>query len=136
MPATTFVPLVGPYRQLVTDLLAERCTPAVYGYLPDDVAHLPCLVVGRVSMREANVPAVMRMSLDVTLLGRRVADEDAQRELDVYLDELFAILGGTRGVKVNDNHIACRGVVPAQVAVAGDTFPAYIATVTMDALSC
>lgn len=137
MSTTTITPLVTPYRQLVADLLAEHCTLPTYGFLPDDVAHLPCLVVGRVSMRESNIAAVMRMSLDVTLLGRRIADEDAQRELDVYLDELFAVLGGTRGVKVNDaDHIACRIIVPAQVAVAGETYPAYIATVTMDALSC
>lgn len=131
--ADTFLVSFG---QLVADLCIEQCTPPTYGYLPDDPAHVPCLVVGRPSMRESNLPAVMRMSLDVTLLGRRISDEDSQMELLVLADEAFAVLGGTRGLKVNDQHLACRSVLPGTVIVAGSEYPAYVLTVTLDAVTC
>lgn len=125
------------FRHLVADLLTEQCTPPTYSFLPDDVAHLPCHVVGRPSAREsATAASVMRLSLDVTLLGRRLSDEDAQTELLVYADEAFAVLGGTRGVRVNDQHLACRTVLPGTVMVAGSEYPAYVLTVTIDALTC
>lgn len=123
-------------RRLVADLLHETCTPPVYSYLPDDVAHVPVLVVGRPSMREAGTPAVMRQTLDVTLLGRRISGEDSQMELDVLADELFDAVGATRGVKVNDQLLACRVFLPGTVMVAGVEYPCYIATISIDILSC
>jgi hypothetical protein len=131
--ADTFL---GSFRRLVVDVVSERCTPPVYPYLPDDIAHVPVLVVGRPSARESGIPAVMILELDVTLLGRRIADDDAQAELDAYGDELWFALGGTRGRKVGDSHLACRLVTPGTVLVAGLEHPAYIATVSTDALSC
>jgi hypothetical protein len=80
--------------------VARRCSVPVYGYLPDDVAHLPCLAVGRPSARDSGTPAVMTMTLDATLLGRRISDEDSQAELDALADELFDVAGCTRGVKI------------------------------------
>ena len=123
-------------RRMVATLLSETCTPPVYSYLPDDVAHLPCLVVGRPSMRETGTPIVMRQTLDVTLLGRRISDEDSQAELDAYADELFDALGATRGVKVDTSMLTCRTFVPGTVLVASSEYPAYLATVTIDITSC
>jgi hypothetical protein len=36
---------IGPLRRKVGDLLRAEGTLPVYGYLPEDVAHLPCYVV-------------------------------------------------------------------------------------------
>lgn len=127
---------VVPFRKKVTDLLRSRGAVPVYGYLPDDVAHLPCHVVGRPTITESGTPALMTLSLDISLLGRRIADEDSQAELDAYADQLFDLLGGTRSIRTGDIHLRCTGLLPATVFVAGNEMPAYIASVSMDALSC
>ena len=127
---------ITPFRRMVTTLVRERTGLETYGYLPDDVAHLPCHVVGRPTMREFNTKGVMTLTLDVTLLGRRISDEDSQMELDVLADQLFVVLGGTRSVKVDDSHLRCTLVLPGTVLVAGQEHPAYIASVSQEAMSC
>lgn len=124
-------------RRQVRDLLRTEGTLPVYGHLPDDVAHLPCYVVGRPSITESGTAAVMTVSMDVIVLGRRVADEDAQAELDGYGDEAFDIFGCTRGVKIADGQLlACRSVTPATVNVAGLDIPCYSLSVDTDILTC
>lgn len=124
-------------RRQVRDLFRAEGTLPVYGYLPDDVAHLPCYVVGRPNIAESGISAVMTVSMDVIVLGRRVADEDAQAELDGYGDEAFDVLGCTRGVKIADGQLlACRSVTAATVVVAGMDIPCYSLSVDTDILTC
>lgn len=126
-------------RRDVRDLLRAECSVPVYGYLPDDVAHLPCIAVGRPTAGESSTPAVMTMSLDVTLLGRRISDEDAQAELDALADELFDALGCTGNVKIGGDVprlITCSAFRPASVTVAGLDYPAYLFTVNADIATC
>ena len=127
---------VVAFRRAVTDLIRDRGAVPTYGYLPDDVAHLPCYVVGRPTIIESATPAVMTLTLDVTLLGRRINDQDSQAELDALADQLFDVLGGTRNVRVADNHVRCTQLLPATVFVANSECPAYIASVSQDAISC
>ena len=127
---------IVPFRRVVAALVRERTGLATYSYLPDDVAHLPCHVIGRPSMREFDTKGVMTMTLDVTLLGRRISDEDSQMELDVLADQLFVALGGTRNVKVDQGHLRCGLMLPGTVLVAGVEYPAYIASVSQEAMSC
>src|SRR5438552_13568580 len=96
-----------------------------YGHLPDDVAHVPCLVVGRPTIGESGIPAVMTMRLEVLVLGRRLNDNDAQAELDAIADETFDVLGATRGTKLGDRLLSCTEVRPLSVLVAGLEYPAY-----------
>jgi len=128
---------IGPMRAKVRDLLRTEGTLPVYGYLPDDPAHLPCYVVGRPDITESGQSAVMSLSVDVFVLGRRIADDDAQAELDGYGDEAFDIFGGTRGVKIGDGQLlACRAVTAATVVVAGVDIPCYSLSVDTDILTC
>lgn len=126
-------------RRDVRDLLRAECSTPVYGYLPDDVAHLPCLAVGRPGGRDSGTPAVMRMSLDITLLGRRISDEDSKAELDALADEVFDALGCTRNVKIGADQprfAVCRSFRPGTAIVAGLEYPAYLFTVDVDILTC
>jgi hypothetical protein len=124
-------------RRQVRDLFRAEGTLPVYGFLPDDVAHLPCYVVGRPSISESGTAAVMTVTMDVIVLGRRVGDEDAQAELDGYGDEAFDVLGCTRGVKIADGQLlACRSVTAASVNVAGNDIPCYSLSVDTDILTC
>lgn len=127
---------VVAFRKAVTDLVRDRGSVPTYGFLPDDVAHLPCHVVGRPTIIESGTPAMMTLTLDVTLLGRRINDQDSQAELDALADQMFDLLGGTRNVKVPDGHVRCTQLLPATVFVAGNECPAYIASVSQDAISC
>lgn len=128
--------IITDFRAAVVDVLTSTASVPVIGFLPDDVAELPVLVVGRPSIREAGIKALMALSLDVTLLGRRISDDDSQAELDALADELFTNLGGTRNVKSNDLMLRCTLILPATVLVAGLEYPAYLATVTTDTMTC
>jgi hypothetical protein len=127
------------FRRDVRDLLRAGCSVPVYGWLPDDVAHLPVIAVGRPSARDAGTPAVMTMTLDVTLVGRRISDEDSQAELDALADELFDTLGCTSGVKVGGDEprrIDCHNFRPGTALIAGLDYPAYLFTLTVDVSTC
>ena len=76
------------------------------------------------------------MELPVTLLGRRVADEDAQMQLLALGDELFKVLGGTKNREVNGLFLRCESLDPGTVFVAGVEIPAYVATVDTEDLTC
>ena len=132
-PMSTFI---VDARTAVSELLRMNCSAPVYTFLPDDVAHLPCLVVGRPSIRESRTAGVSTLTLTVTLLGRRIADEDAQRELDVLGDELFAVLGGTKNIRSQGIALRCTNFVPGTIAVAGQEMPAYLADVVQEIVSC
>jgi hypothetical protein len=131
----TITPVITTAREQVAGLVASTGL-ATYSYLPDDVAHLPCHVIGRPSLRETFTSGVMGVELDVTLMGRRINDEDSQRELDALADQLFAVLGGTKNVRVGDAFYRCTLFLPGTVLVAGQEYPAYIATVTTDTVTC
>ena len=127
--------MIVEFRRAVFDALGSTSIP-VHEWLPDDVAHLPCHVVGRPAVRESGTPGVMTLELAVTLLGRRVSDEDAQAQLDALADELLKVLGGTKVRRVNDIYLRDVTLDPATVTVAGSEIPAYIATVNTEAMTC
>jgi hypothetical protein len=127
--------MIVEFRRAVYDALGATSVP-VYQWLPDDPAQLPCSVVGRPAVRESMTPAVATLELSVNLLGRRIADADAQAELDALADELLKALGGTRNRDVNGLHLRCTGLDPGTVLVAGQEIPAYLATVNTEAITC
>ena len=135
MPTATAVQVIAPFRRAVTALVATTKVPT-YGWLPDSPAELPCQVVGRPSLRESGTAGVMTATLDVTLLGRRISDEDSQMELDTLADQLFLALGGTKNMRVGELIVRCTLFLPGTVPVAELTYPAYIASVSTETLTC
>jgi hypothetical protein len=87
-------------------------------------------------MRETGTAIVMRESLDVTLLGRRISDEDSQAELDALGDELSTPSGPPAASRSTTSLLTCRTFVPGTVVVGSSEYPAYLATVTIDIMSC
>ena len=81
-------------------------------------------------------PGVATLELPVTLLGRRIADEDAQAQLDAFGDELLKVLGGSKNRQVNGLFLRCTSLDPGTVFVAGTEIPAYVATVDTEDLTC
>lgn len=127
--------MIVEFRNAVHEALGSTSVP-VYLYAPDDVAHLPCHVVGRPSARESGRPGILTLELSVTLLGRRISDDDAQAELDALADELLKVLGGSRATHIGGRYLRCVTVDPATTNVAGLDIPAYVATVDTEAVSC
>jgi hypothetical protein len=128
--------VIPEFRRSVAETLRLGTSAPVYEWLPDDPAHLPCTVVGRPSIREGSSPAVMTLELTVTLLGRRIADDDAQAELDALADEMFTAFGGTRQVRTRGQFLRTIALEPATASVAGLDIPAYLATIAGEAMSC
>ena len=127
--------MIVEFRRAVYDALGSTSVP-VYWFLPDDPAHLPCNVVGRPNVRESGTPGVSTLELAVTLIGRRVADEDAQAQLDALGDELLKVLGGSKNRQVNHLFLRCTSLDAGTVFVAGTEYPAYLATVDTEDLTC
>ena len=137
MPET----FIADFRRDVRDLLRAECSVPVYGYLPDDVAHLPVIAVGRPGRTgRAARRRSATMTLDVTLLGRRISDEDSQAELDALADELFdarsAAPAASRSASPSPGCWPAPVSGPARVLVAGLDYPAYLFTVTVDISVC
>jgi hypothetical protein len=134
MTTATAVQVIGPVRAAVAALVATTGVPT-YQWLPDDVAHLPCHVVGRPRVeRSGTTPGLLTAELNVSLLGRRVGDDDAQAELDALGDQLFATLGATSFVQCGEFWLRCERFEPDTVFVAGVEIPAYVADLFTDNL--
>ena len=128
--------ILGPFHAAVCELISNGSSVAVFTFLPDDPAEVPCCVINHPGGDEHATKGLMTLSLDVILLGRRISDEDSQGELLALADQLFAILGGTRNVSIGERtYLRCRRIIPSTVDVAGLTYPAYIATVQAEVLS-
>lgn len=128
--------MIAEFRRNVAATLRTRTSAPVYEWMPDDPAHLPCTVVGRPSIREGSSPALMALEVTITLLGRRLADFDAQAELDTLADELFLAFGGTRQHRTNGQFLRTTALEPATASVAGLEIPAYLAVIAGEAMTC
>ena len=68
--------------------------------------------------------------------GGGSADEDAQAQLDALGDELLKVLGGSKNRQVNGLFLRCTSLDAGTVFVAGTEYPAYLATVDTEDLTC
>jgi hypothetical protein len=125
---------VGDVRAHVYDLVVAGVDWPTYLYLPDSADDLPCYVVGRPSTREQDRRAMMEIRTPVYALGRRLRDDDAQRELDAAADTLHALLwkpGQEPGMSLR-----LTTADATVVQVAGVDVPAYTATVVATIAYC
>jgi hypothetical protein len=108
-------------RRLLFELIDGQKWLPCHHFLPDDVAELPCVVVGPPSAEPGDVRTSWDIDTDVFVLGRRYGDEDSQHELDQYARELANILFGA--------NLNVQSIQPRLVTVAGQDIPGYVATV-------
>ena len=105
--------------------------------IPDDVAELPCLVVGRPGSRQTADRVVFDLGLQVFVIGRRQQAGASEDELVALADSVFDALGGTRGAKSPDRQVlTITRVDPRTLTIAGIDVPAYSVEVTASAASC
>jgi hypothetical protein len=107
----------------------------VYRWLPASADDTPCLVVGRPSLEpDADTPAVATIEVGVFALGRRTLGDDEQAELLALGDLLFARYW--RPPAVEGMTLRLDGLEAGTVEVAGQTLPAYTATLSARFLPC
>lgn len=112
---------------MVLDRLVRFPVP-VSDYLADDVAELPCVVVGRPLMEPAGPESIgdLLATVPLVVVGRPINNEDAQQELvsvtDQVLDRLIEVMSFD--------------VTPEVVAIADRNYPAYLIHVSVPLKLC
>lgn len=129
--------MITELRSAVAELLRAEELGDVYEYVPGDVAAYPCLVVGRGSANpSAGVGSIFDVSLTIYVCGRPQSD-DAQDELDKWVDAVITSCGGTRVRTFHDVAISVVAVAPSVVALAGNNnVPCYEVTVETAVATC
>lgn len=132
--------LLADFRQQVVDLINSKLpTPvAVWDTVPDDVNELPCVVVGLPGATDTSVAVVYDLSLDVFAVGRRQGAGDSELELVALADDLWVLLGGTRGTAESaaDPVVDVTRIDPRVITIAGNDCSTYVITVRMSAATC
>jgi hypothetical protein len=137
--------MISETRQALYDHLVPLAQPpsgpsvsealALRRWLPEDVTELPCAVVGRpTAVRSREAAAIFDLLTPVYVIGRRLNDDDAQAELDIYTDLVFGRL--TQPISGLAGRTELR-LDPSTVQIAEQTYPDYIITVTTSSpLAC
>jgi len=98
----------------------------VYGFYPDDVTNVPCVVVGRPTIDLDT--QLYAYACPVFVIGRRISDMDSQDELDAVTEEVIRALNGP--------DIVVTHVEPAVRVIAELNYPAYVVTCAIGQLNC
>lgn len=123
--------------EVVATIARELPTCPLWPEIPDDVAEVPCVVVGRSGGRTTAQAVVFDLTLVVYVIGRRQQAGQAEDELSTLADQVFLALGGTRGTKgPNGLAIAVTRLDPRSLVIAGQECPAYTVEVEASATTC
>jgi hypothetical protein len=110
----------------------------VWDTIPDDIAELPCIVIGRPAATPSPDPGVFEMVAEVFVIARRQQAGDYEKELLDLVDNLWQLLGGTTGSELGGTpyNISLRGLVPRILTVAGNEIIAYAVGVVTSESTC
>ena len=113
--------MIAEPRSVIFDYVDSLTTEAVFHWFPDDVGEVPCVVVGRPTLRFVSMQGAA--TFPVIVVGRNLTD-DAQAELDTLTDELAGqLFKGVPGLTVR-----VIAVDPAVESIGGSDFPVYVIT--------
>lgn len=123
--------MISPFRVACADL-AETGSLPVVRTIPDDIAHVPCVVIGRVRGEPGENPAAEELSTEIYVIGRRQRADDpvaVNGELDHHCDEIYSIFGATRGTTHGGWTLVAGPREPSVIQIAGLDHEAYQITV-------
>lgn len=125
--------MLGPFRDAIEVVLAGAPW-TVHRYLPDDVGDLPCIAIMRPSLSVGDPSTVVDGECPVLVVGSRLGDYSAQRDLDAVTDAVIERLGAiARPLTLEGSpvmRLALDAVSPTSVVVGGSEYPAYELTLT------
>lgn len=127
--------MLTEFRAAIRAIVDETGLP-VHKTIPDDVAHLPCVVVGRPSAGPGDSGVVFDVDLDLFVLGRRHNDSTSDDELVADADVVLTTFGGTRGRPSDFGLLTVDSIDARQVEVAHLTTPAYVLSISGSATIC
>lgn len=129
--------MIAEFRASVAEHLEATTSLPTHYEIPDDVAALPCIVVGRVGIGPGAAAAVLDLDLDVFVLGRAQTAGGRDEELDLAADEVLTALGGSRTVNTADGtNLMVVSMAGRTAEAAGKSYPAYVLTVETSAITC
>ncbi len=109
--------MISQLRDYVADLL-ETLDCELHRYVPEDVALLPCIVVGRPALYPSEFGFSAEMT--VTVIGHRAIAYDTQ-ELDVLTEDVVERL---------TDEMPLTSVQPGVTSIGENTYPVYDCVVT------
>lgn len=130
--------MIVEFRAAVVAVLVDAfgsSTP-IFDELPDDLAQLPAIVVGRVDVSEGDASIVADLSLDVWLIGRRVNVDAPGLQLDQLADQVLSTFNAWRSLRAYDHDLQLSAVNARTLTVGSSTYPAYTATVDTSITTC
>lgn len=127
---------LSTFRAAVVDVVTAH-VPALplHASLPDDVAEVPCAVVGLPSWQPGD-PSVTEIELDLWLVGRRQGAGDPEPELIGWAEQLIDAFGGTRNVASAGVLVHMVDGASRIIDIAGHRTLAYQMTITASAVEC
>jgi len=129
--------MIVEFRNACRTLLEDQSDLPVYDYVPEDVAHLPCIVVGRPEVTENNrQAAVFDLDLDLWVIGNRNTAGDTALQLDEATDSIVALFGGTRSTSAAGVSLQVASVSARTVEIAATTYPCYTVNVETSTYTC
>jgi hypothetical protein len=128
--------MLADYRFAVHDLCSRGLTTACHDTIPDDVAELPAVVIGRPAATPSNDPGVYDGVLEIFVLGRRTQPGDYEKELLDLADGVWELLGGTKGTEHGGYHLSIRAIAPRTLNVAGNEIISYVVAVVTTLSTC
>lgn len=127
--------MIEEFRSDIISHLSSEVSTPVRDDIPESVAEVPCIVVGRASVSEGTSAAVLDLQADVWVVGRRSDAGGRDIELDQIADDVWEAFGTARAVTLlhgTYHAIDCTG---RAADIAGKTHPAYTITVTTSVTS-
>lgn len=129
--------MIASFRAAVIAHLDATLTTPVHTSIPDDVAEVPCVVVGLASVDQGNAAAVLDLEATVWAIGRRQSAGGRDVELDELADAILESFGGTRAVTLATGEtIHATGAAGRTVEIASKQHPAYTITVETSTVTC
>jgi hypothetical protein len=130
--------MLAKYRAVLHDLCRTGAlSVAVWDTIPDDLAELPCVVIGRPAATPSSDAGVFELVAEVFVIARRQQAGDYEKELLDLTDETWTLLGGTTGAPtMNGYNLSLRAIAPRILTVAGNEVIAYAIGVVSSESTC
>ena len=126
-------------NELASLLRAQLPDMVVHQWLPEDTPELPCAVVGRpVMVPSPDAANAILATTDVSIVGRRTTNDEAQQELDATTWLALQAYRGFRGIAVagGAQRLIVTAVDPDLVAIANEEYPIYRISVDVHLVDC
>ena len=109
------------WRDHIIETVAPHSLP-LYPHIPEDVAHVPCLVVGHVGLQATGDRGVYDCDVTVYVIENRNPLDEVADKMLAHLEELFYLFDPLMSQPVES-------ATPGTTSIAGQDYPTYSVTI-------